>query len=147
VLAREAGDSELPKFRESHSCGHPTQTRREASRKGIGITGASKRSVKQTRSSRSSHLSRGASASGWDRVITENGAKFADAMKTSEDAPYSLEHCMTILADTYCDANEVMLEALVARGHAPEDVADWHGFAGAVFERAWVMKYYRDDGA
>jgi hypothetical protein len=40
-----------------------------------------------------------------------------------------------------------MLEALAACGHAPEDTADWHGFAGPVFERAWEMKYYRDDGA
>jgi hypothetical protein len=28
VLAREAGDVELPKVGESHSCGHPTQARR-----------------------------------------------------------------------------------------------------------------------
>jgi hypothetical protein len=39
VLAREAGDVELPKVGESHSCGHPTQARREVSRKGIGIDG------------------------------------------------------------------------------------------------------------
>jgi hypothetical protein len=44
VLAREASDVELPKFGESHSCGHPTQARREVTRKGIGIAGASKRS-------------------------------------------------------------------------------------------------------
>ena len=61
--------------------------------------------------------------------------------------PYSLQNCLTVLANTYCDANEIMLEALAACGHAPEDTADWHGFAGPVFERAWEMKYYRDDGA
>jgi len=81
-----------------------------------------------------------------DRVVTGRGVKFADAMKAFEDAPYSLQDCLTVLANTYCDANEVMLEALVACGHASEDTADWHGFAGPVFERAWEMKYYRDDG-
>jgi len=49
VLAREDGDAELPKFGESHSCGHPTQAWREVSRKDVGITGASQRSGLKTR--------------------------------------------------------------------------------------------------
>jgi hypothetical protein len=81
-----------------------------------------------------------------DGVITENGAKFADAIEDVRGRAVFFAGLHDRLGQHLLRRQRGMLEALVARGHAPEDTADWHGFAGPVFERAWEMKYYRDDG-